>query len=93
MISIWLQSGLWGFVAGAALLIGPVLAYFVQVPQRLIPAITAFGNAASISALSFELMDEACRRGDFDSTAIGFLSALPFTRRLTDFYLIGVPAP
>jgi ZIP family zinc transporter len=33
----------------------------------------AFGGGVLISALSFDLMDEAYRRGGFDSTAIGFL--------------------
>jgi ZIP family zinc transporter len=57
-----------------ALLIGAAIAYFAHVPQRLIAAIMAFGSGVLISALTFELMDEAYRRGGFDSTAIGFLS-------------------
>jgi ZIP family zinc transporter len=73
MIPTWLQAGLWGFVAGAALLIGAGVGYFVRVPQRLIAAIMAFGSGVLISALSFELMDEAYQRGGFDSTALGFL--------------------
>lgn len=62
-----------GLVAGAALLIGAAIAYFIHVPQRLIAAIMAFGSGVLISALSFELMDEAYQRGGFDSTATGFL--------------------
>jgi ZIP family zinc transporter len=34
----------------------------------------AFGAGVLISALAFELMDEAYKEGGFDSTAIGFLS-------------------
>ncbi|HTL32862.1 MAG TPA: hypothetical protein VL326_07050 [Kofleriaceae bacterium] len=34
----------------------------------------AFGAGVLISALAFDLMDEAYQRGGFDSTAIGFLS-------------------
>lgn len=68
------QAGFWGFVAGAALLIGAAVAYFTQVPQRLIAAVMAFGSGVLISALSFELMDEAYRKGGFGATAIGFLS-------------------
>ncbi|WP_221643610.1 MULTISPECIES: hypothetical protein [unclassified Nostoc] len=34
----------------------------------------AFGAGVLISALAFELMDEAYKRGGFDSTAIGFVS-------------------
>lgn len=40
----------------------------------------AFGSGVLISALSYDLMDEAYQRGGFDSTALGFLSgALLFT--------------
>src|SRR5919106_2724091 len=70
----WLAAGLWGFLAGAALLIGAAFGYFLRVPQRLIAGIMAFGSGVLISALSFELMDEAFHRGGFDSTAIGFLA-------------------
>src|ERR671939_44964 len=74
MIPTWLQAGLWGFVAGAALLVGAAVGYFVRVPQRLIAAVMAFGSGVLISALSFELMDEAFRTGGFDATSIGFLA-------------------
>lgn len=67
------QAGLWGFVAGAALLVGAALAYFFAVPTRLIATIMAFGSGVLISALAFDLMDEAYKRGGFDSTATGFL--------------------
>ena len=73
-IPLWAQAGLWGFVAGAALLLGAAVAYFITVPPRLIASVMAFGSGVLISALSFELMDEAYRKGGFDSTAIGFLS-------------------
>lgn len=47
-------AGVWGLVAGAALiLIGAAVGYFVRVPQRLIAAIMAFGNSILISALVF----------------------------------------
>ena len=73
MIPAWLQAGFWGFVAGAALLVGAAVGYFLRVPRRLIAAVMAFGSGVLISALSFELMDEAYRRGGFDSAALGFL--------------------
>ena len=74
MIPLWIQAGFWGLVGGSALLIGAVLGYFVQISQRVIAAVMAFGAGVLISALSFELMDEAYQRGGFDSTAIGFVS-------------------
>ncbi len=73
MLPVWFWAGLWGLVAGSALLVGAAAGYFARVPQRLIAAIMAFGGGVLISALSFDLMDEAYKRGGFDSTAIGFL--------------------
>ena len=73
MFPVWLQAGFWGLVGGSALLIGASIGYFVRIPQRAIAAVMAFGAGVLISALSFELMDEAYKRGGFDSTAIGFL--------------------
>lgn len=70
----WLAAGFWGLVAGSALLGGAAVGYYAAVPQRLIAGIMAFGGGVLISALSFDLMDEAYRRGGFDSTATGFLA-------------------
>src|SRR4051812_21890767 len=68
-----IQAGLWGLLAGSALLIGAAVGYFARLPQRLIAAVMAFGAGTLISALAFDLMDEAYRRGGFDSTALGFV--------------------
>ena len=73
-MSASLYAGLWGLLAGSALLLGAAVGYWVRLPKRLIAAIMAFGSGTLISALSFELMDEAYRRGGFDSSAIGFLA-------------------
>jgi ZIP family zinc transporter len=73
MFPLWLQAGFWGLVAGSALLLGAAAGYFARVPRRLIAAVMAFGGGVLISALSFDLMDEAYRQGGFDSTAAGFL--------------------
>lgn len=70
---IALQAGLWGLFSGSALVIGAAIAWFIHIPQRLIAAVMAFGSGVLISALSFELMDEAYKTGGFDSTSIGFL--------------------
>jgi ZIP family zinc transporter len=74
MVPEWLQAGLWGLVAGSALVIGAGIGYFAHISQRWIAGIMSFGSGVLISALSFELMDEAYKRGGFDSTAIGFIS-------------------
>jgi zinc transporter, ZIP family len=69
-----LQAGGWGLLAGSALLLGAAVGYLSRVPQRLVAAVMAFGSGVLISALSFELMDEAYRRGGFGATALGFLA-------------------
>ncbi|MEW9550549.1 ZIP family metal transporter [Nonomuraea sp. NPDC050783] len=71
---VWLQAGLWGALAGGALLIGAAIAWFRTVPPRLIAAIMAFGAGVLIAALSFELLDEAERTGGLAATAAGFLA-------------------
>jgi ZIP family zinc transporter len=70
----WMWAGTWGLVAGSALLIGAAIGYFARVPQRLIAAIMAFGGGVLISALSFDLMDEAYQRGGFGAAAVGFVA-------------------
>ena len=67
------QAGLWGLLSGSALVLGALLAWFVRIPPRAIAAVMAFGSGVLISALSFELMDEAYRTGGFVATAAGFL--------------------
>jgi ZIP family zinc transporter len=68
-----LQAAGWGLLAGGALVLGAGVGWFVRVPPRLIAAIMAFGSGVLISALAFELMDEAYRRGGLDSTGAGFI--------------------
>lgn len=49
----------WGFVGGAALLIGALIAYFWDMPGKVLGGIMAFGSGVLISAVAFELVDEA----------------------------------
>jgi ZIP family zinc transporter len=70
---IWMMAGVWGFVAGLALLLGAAAGYWLKISQRAVATIMAFGSGVLISALSFDLMDDAYQRGGFDATALGFL--------------------
>jgi ZIP family zinc transporter len=74
MFPQWAIAGLWGLIAGSALVVGALAGYFTKINQRWIAAIMSFGSGVLISALSFDLMDEAYKRGGFNSTAIGFVS-------------------
>lgn len=73
MLPLSIQAGLWGLLSGSALLIGAAIGWFVTMPRKAIAGIMAFGSGVLISALSFELMDEAWKQGGFLATAIGFL--------------------
>ncbi|NEX61003.1 ZIP family metal transporter [Noviherbaspirillum galbum] len=72
-MSTALQSLFWGLVSGSALVVGAAIGYYTNLSRRLVAGIMAFGSGVLISALSLELMEEAFRRGGFDSTAIGFI--------------------
>ena len=69
-----IQAGLWGLLAGSALLLGAAIGWFVRVPARLVAGIMAFGAGVLVSALSFELMDEAYRSGGLDAAASGLVA-------------------
>ena len=64
----------WGLVGGSALVLGAAIAYFVTIPFRVVAAVMAFGSGVLISALSFELMDNAYDKGGTIGVTIGFLS-------------------
>lgn len=65
---------MWGFVGGAALIVGAVAGLLFDVPRRVIGLVMAFGAGVLISALAFDLTAEALRTGGFDATALGLLS-------------------
>ena len=67
------QAGLWGLLSGSALLIGALIGWYVSLSKRVIAAIMAFGAGVLISALSFELMDEAWQNGGLLPVSGGFL--------------------
>jgi ZIP family zinc transporter len=73
-VPTWLEAGLWGLVGGGALVLGAAVAWFVRVPPRIVAGIMAFGAGVLISALAFELVDEAVQQGGAVATAVGFLA-------------------
>ena len=70
---IWLQAGAWGLLAGGALVLGALVAWFVRVPHGVVASVMAFGAGVLISALSFDLVDEAEHIGGLTPTIAGFL--------------------
>ena len=50
-----LEAAWWGFVGGAALLVGALLGLYLKVGLRVIGLVMAFGAGVLISAVAFEL--------------------------------------
>ncbi|MFK4066463.1 ZIP family metal transporter [Streptomyces sp. NPDC029674] len=67
------QAGLWGLVAGSALLLGAGVGYGLRVPQKLVATVMAFGAGVLISAVSFELVGEAYEQAGLAPAVIGTL--------------------
>ncbi|MDB5020398.1 MAG: Zinc transporter, family [Pedobacter sp.] len=70
----WVLAGFWGLVSGSALVIGSLAGYYLKISQKAVAIVMGFGAGVLISALSFELMDEAFKKGGFFATATGFLA-------------------
>jgi zinc transporter, ZIP family len=62
----------WGLFAGAALVIGAAIAWFIDVPAKVVGSVMAFGSGVLISAVAFELFDEAAHTGGLVATVVGF---------------------
>ena len=71
---VWLEAGAWGLVAGGALVVGAAVAWVIPVPRRVVAGVMAFGAGVLISALSFDLIDEAERTGGLLPTVVGALA-------------------
>lgn len=79
-MAIWVWAGIWGGIAGAALLVGAFIGFSFPLKRRIVASIMAFGSGVLISALSFELVEEAYKTGGIQPTALGFLAgALVYT--------------
>ena len=69
----WLEAGLWGLLGGGALVIGALIAWITTVPPKVVASVMAFGSGVLISAVAFDLMEEAVHIGGLLPTALGFL--------------------
>src|SRR5688500_9599055 len=68
-----LLAALSGLIAGGALLVGSAVAWFVDIPKRVVAAIMALGAGVLISTLAFELVEEAAEDGGLIPTTVGCL--------------------
>ncbi|GER24243.1 hypothetical protein NCCP1664_27380 [Zafaria cholistanensis] len=74
------SSLVFGAVASSALLIGAVAGVRFELPKRLLAMLLSFAAGALITALSFELFEDAHEQGGIWRAAVGlFAGALVFT--------------
>jgi ZIP family zinc transporter len=66
-----LAAGLWGLAAASTLVVGALIGLFVKIPRWLVALVLAFGVGALISALAFDLTEEAFRVGGTLTVAVG----------------------
>lgn len=71
---IWLEAGLWGFVAASALLVGAFLGWFIRFSPKIIAYIMAFGSGILLSALSFELVADSLAHAGLGWVSLGFIA-------------------
>jgi len=69
-----LLAGLAGLLSGLSLVVGSLVAWFVKVPREVVALVMAFGAGVLISALSFDLVDEAAASGGVIPTLGGFVA-------------------
>lgn len=72
MFAMPLQACLWGLLAASGLLIGAAVAFFIELPHRLIAAIMGFGGGVLIAVLSVDLMEKSYQAGGLQPTIWGF---------------------
>jgi ZIP family zinc transporter len=80
------EAALWGLAGASSLLIGAVIGLKAEIPGRYIGLILGFGAGTLISALAFELTDEAFKLGGADAVAIG-LAAGALTYYVGDLWV------
>jgi len=66
-------AAIYGFVSGSTLFIGALLGIYLNVSKFASGVIMAFGSGVLISALTFDLMQNAFLYGGFYSVSIGFV--------------------
>jgi len=88
-----LEAGLWGLAAASALVLGAVAEIGLHISRRITALIMAFGAGALVSALAFDLTEEAFARGGTGIFAAGLAAgALAFFVGNRVVIRLGAPA-
>jgi zinc transporter, ZIP family len=74
-----IEAGAWGLLGASSLLIGALIGFSLPIRPSAIGLILGFGAGTLISAVAFELTEEAFRLGGADTVALGLaLGALTY---------------
>jgi zinc transporter, ZIP family len=87
---------LYGLAASSALIIGAAIGTRWDPPRKVTGVLLAFASGALVSALAFELFEEAFELGGALRSGIGLLAgAIAFVTSdtLLDRYVVGIPGP
>jgi zinc transporter, ZIP family len=91
-----LTAALYGLAASSALVIGAAIGTLYSPPKRLTGVLLAFASGALISALAFELFEEAFELGGAVRSGLGLLAGAAVfvaTDSALDRYVVGHPGP
>jgi ZIP family zinc transporter len=91
-----LTALLYGLAASSALVIGAALGTRWKAPRKITGVLLAFASGALISALAFELFEEAFELGGATRAGLGLLAgavAFVVTDTTLDRYIAGKPGP
>jgi ZIP family zinc transporter len=69
-----LTAAIYGLLASSGLILGPIIALVASPSRRVVASIIAFGSGVLVSALTFELMEEAFEKGGVAYVVAGFLA-------------------
>lgn len=73
-------AAMWGGISGSAVLLGALVALFLNIPKKLVGFIMAFGTGVLIGAATYELVGDSLKKGGLEPTLIGFMAgAIVFT--------------
>ncbi len=74
-----LEAGLWGLFASSSLTLGSLLTFWLKPSRRLIGLIMAFGAGTLISAIAYDLVEDAATSGRALALTVGLaLGAITF---------------
>src|SRR5512136_1592284 len=74
-----LEAAFWGLIAASSLVIGSLLTFWLKPGRKLIGLIMAFGAGTLISAIAYDLVEDAAASARTMALAIGLsLGAITF---------------